>query len=80
VIRVAVICAVAAAPLPFGSIYPEAYVPLLAVAFAAGIASWTRGVVARSRGTHVATVPGAGPLLALHALVCSSCCLFPHGC
>jgi len=69
VIRVAVICAVAAAPLPFGSIYPEAYVPLLAVAFATGIASWTRGIVARSRGAQVPAVPGAGPLLALHALV-----------
>ncbi len=68
-IRVAVICAVAAAPLALGSIYAEAYIPLLGVAFASGIASWSRGIVARGRGAHVPGIPGTGPLLALHALV-----------
>ena len=69
VMRACVIAAVATAPLVFGAIDPRAYVPLLAVAYVTGLASWIRAVGARGGGRAVPRLPGAWVLLALHALV-----------
>src|SRR5262245_38661990 len=57
------------APWALGAVHPQAYVPLLAVAYVAGITSWARGHWARAHGHFVPKVPGARWLLALHLLV-----------
>ena len=61
--------ALAVAPLAIGSIHPAAYVPLLAVLYLTGVASWFRGRVARALGTDSPPPPGWKVLLGLHGVV-----------
>jgi O-antigen ligase len=68
-IRVTVLLLLAAAPLALGAVHEPAFIPLLALGSAAGIASWARGYWSRAHGIAVPTVAGGGLLLALHALV-----------
>lgn len=68
-LRVPVLLALFAAPLAVGARLRPFYVPLLAVAFSVGIASWARGHFARAHGRNVPKVPGRRLLLAMHALV-----------
>lgn len=57
------------APLALGAVLPLVYVPLLAVAGAAGTLSWALAHWERAHGLEVAAVPWRGALLAFHALV-----------
>ena len=69
VIRMALLGLLVAAPLALGSVHRAAYVPLLVVAIASGVASWGHGHWARAHGVSVARVPASKLLLALHGLV-----------
>jgi O-antigen ligase len=69
VLRVMVIVLLVAAPLALGSVHEPAFVPLLAVGSAVGLASWARGHWRRAHGGDMPELPGRRPLLALHALV-----------
>ena len=59
----------AAAPLALGAVHEAAFVPLLVVGSAIGLASWGRGHWARAHGFAVPPVGGARLLVGLHALV-----------
>jgi O-antigen ligase len=68
-LRVLILAALAAAPLAFGSVTEEAFVPLLCVCFGVGLVSWGRGHVRRALGEAVAPSPLRAPLLGFAALV-----------
>ena len=59
VLRVPILVLLAAAPLALGAVHEPAFVPLLAVATVAGLASWGRGHWARAHGFAVPPVAGA---------------------
>jgi len=67
-IRVGVLAALVLAPWAFGAVHWQAYVPLLAVAYGAGIFAWARAHWARAHGEKVAPVRGLWPLGALIAI------------
>jgi len=69
VVRSAVLSLLVAAPLAFGSVHRPAYIPLIVVAIASGMASWGHGHWARAHGIAVPRVPATKLLLALHVLV-----------
>ena len=69
VLRVPILVLLAAAPLAIGAVHEAAFVPLLAAASVAGLASWGRGHWARAHGFAVPAVAGRELLIALHALV-----------
>lgn len=66
-LRLVVLLLLIAAPLGFGSIHPQAYVPLLALSSLLGLASWAHGHWARAHGEEIPKLPGrsllAGVLL-----------------
>jgi O-antigen ligase len=64
-----VLALLAAAPLALGAVHEPAFIPLLAIGSAIGLASWARGHWARAHGFAVPPVGGARLLIALHALV-----------
>ena len=68
-LRVPVLILLAAAPLALGAVHEPAFIPLLAVGSAIGIASWARGFWLRAHGVEVPPVEGGRLLVALHALV-----------
>lgn len=68
-LRFAILALLVLAPLAFGSVHEPASIPLLAVAFLAGLLSWARGHWGRAHGESVPRFPAAGLLLALHVLV-----------
>jgi O-antigen ligase len=57
------------APLALGAVHEPAFIPLLAIGSAAGIASWARGYWSRAHGIAVPPVLAGRLLVALHALV-----------
>lgn len=57
------------APLALGAVLPLAYVPLLALAGAAGTLSWALAHWERAHGLEAAPVPWRGALLGFHLLV-----------
>ena len=79
VLRFAVLLAVAAAPWAFGAVHPPTYVPLMGVAYAAGVASWARGHWARAHGQAIPKLPGARGLLILHLLALAQLVPLPPG-
>jgi O-antigen ligase len=68
-LRVPILFLLAAAPLALGAVHEPAFIPLLAIGSAVGIASWGRGYWARAHGIAVPPVAGGLLLVALHALV-----------
>ena len=68
-LRVPILFLLAMAPLALGAVHEPAFIPLLAVGSAVGIASWTRGYWSRAHGIAVPPVAGGRLLMALHALV-----------
>jgi len=68
-VRWTILVALALAPLAIGCGHPPAYIPLLAVAFAAGGYSLLRERQQRSDGVAVPPMPGERALLALLAVV-----------
>lgn len=68
VVRVVALLMLAASPLAFGAVHESAYAPLLAAAFALGLASWLRARRA-GRAAEPGRVPGARILLGLHLVV-----------
>lgn len=69
VLRLPILFLLAAAPLALGAVHEPAFVPLLAVGSAVGLASWARGHWARAHGIAVPPVAGGRLLVALHGLV-----------
>ncbi len=67
--RAAVLTLLVAAPLALGSVHEPAFVPVLVLGSAAGLASWMRGHWRRAHGVEMPPLPGRGLLLALHLLV-----------
>ena len=68
-LRVPILFLLAAAPLALGAVHEPAFIPLLAIGSAVGIASWARGYWSRAHGIAVPAVAGGRLLVALHALV-----------
>jgi O-antigen ligase len=68
VVRIATLLALGASPLAFGAVHRGAYVPLLAAAFALGLASWLRARRAADPPEH-RLPPGARVLGGLQLLV-----------
>jgi hypothetical protein len=68
-LRALVIVALATAPLALGAVTETAFVPLLAVCFGVGLASWARGHVLRAQGEAIPRVPLRGLLLAFMVLI-----------
>ena len=68
-LRVPVLFLLAAAPLALGAVHEPAFIPLLAIGSAVGLASWARGYWLRAHGIAVPPVAGGRLLVALHALV-----------
>jgi len=66
--RTLVLAALVLAPWALGATHALAYVPLLAVAYLAGLTSWARGHWARAHGHPTPLVPGTAILAALLAL------------
>lgn len=58
-----------AGPLAIGAVHEPVFIPLLAVLYLTGLASWAHGHWARSHGHEVPVLPGRKLLLAFHALV-----------
>jgi len=69
VLRSIILAALLAAPLALGSVHEAAFIPLLAVSAAAGLAATWRAGRLRAAGETTADVVGWRPLIALHALV-----------
>ena len=80
VIRIALLGLLVAAPLALGSVHRAAYVPLLVVAIASGVASWGHGHWARAHGVSVARVPASKLLLAFTDSSCFSSSPCPRSC
>ena len=78
-LRVPILFLLAAAPLALGAVHEPAFIPLLVVGSAAGIASWARGYWARAHGIAVPPVAGGPLLAALHALVLVQLVPLPPG-
>jgi O-antigen ligase len=68
-LRVPVLFLLASAPLALGAVHEPAFIPLLAIGSAVGIASWARGYWSRAHGIAVPPVAGGRLLVALHLLV-----------
>jgi O-antigen ligase len=68
-LRLPIIIVLAAAPLALGAVHEPAFIPLLAIGSAIGIASWARGYWLRAHGVAVPPVEGSRLLVALHALI-----------
>ena len=68
-LRVPIVFLLAMAPLALGAVHEPAFIPLLAIGSAVGIASWARGYWSRAHGIAVPPVAGGRLLVALHALV-----------
>jgi O-antigen ligase len=69
VLRTVVLAALLAAPLALGSVHEPAFVPLLVLSAAAGLAAWWRAREPRAGEPGAPGLPGARALAALHALV-----------
>ncbi len=78
-LRSIVLAAVVAGAWAFGAVHEQVYVPLLGVAYVAGLVSWARGHWARAHGHDVAKVPGARGLLALLLLALLQLVPLPPG-
>jgi O-antigen ligase len=68
-LRAVILAALLAAPLALGSVHEQAFVPLLGLSAAAGLAASWRSRRAASAGAPAIEVAGGRLLLALHALV-----------
>ena len=68
-LRVPILFLLVIAPLALGAVHEPAFIPLLAIGSAVGIASWARGFWSRTHGIAVPPVAGGPLLVALHALV-----------
>jgi O-antigen ligase len=68
-LRALVLFLLVAAPLAFGSVHEQAFIPLLLLAGLAGLLSWARGHWRRALGVEVPPLPGRRLLLGLHLLV-----------
>jgi len=77
--RLPILFVLAASPLALGSVHEPAFIPLLVVGCAVGIASWARGYWSRAHGVPVPAVPGGRLLVALHALVLLQLVPLPPG-
>ena len=68
-LRVPILFLLAAAPLALGAVHEPAFIPLLAIGSAVGVASWARGYWLRAHGITIPPVEGGRLLVALHALI-----------
>ena len=68
VLRWVILAALLAAPLALGSVHEAAFIPLLAVSAAAGLAATWRAGRRRAAGETAPDVAGSRLLIALHAL------------
>jgi O-antigen ligase len=78
-LRVSVLGLLVGAPLAFGAVHEPAYVPLLIVAYAAGLLSWAHAHWARAHGEEVPAVPGRRALLLIHVVVLVQLVPLPPG-